>query len=256
MIPKILHSVWVGNAKPRLDYRNQWKDVFDDTWEIIHWDDSMLSEFKVDYDFPPTLMSDYLRLLILQKYGGIYADVDMMFFKPLDDFLHHKSFFTYQLPPIDKPKEFKPKGISLKECIQNRVNVFNFYNKDIYCNNNLIGSEPNSNAINTYINLFKEDKEKPVSERFSYVDYGAGPSMTTYLINQYVEVDGYTKHCDELSVYDYKVFHPTNYTQYQEQVIRRRFEDSIEDQILIAKEYDSYCVHFQTSTEVNEYLKK
>jgi hypothetical protein len=120
----------------------------------------------------------------------------------------------------------------------------------------LIGSEPNSNAINTYIRLFEEDKEKPINERFSYVDYGAGPSITTHLINQYVKVDGYTQHCQELSVYDYKVFHPTNYTQYQKQVASRRFEDSIEDQILIAKEYDSYCVHFQTSTEVSEYVKK
>lgn len=43
------------------------------------------------------------------------------------------------------------------------------------------------------------------------------------------------------------VFHPTNYTQYQKEVITRRFEDSISDQILIAKIYDSYCVHFQTA---------
>lgn len=257
MIPKIIHSVWIGDKKPRLDFRNQWPEVFDNTWKIIHWDDNKIfNEFDIDYNFPPTLMSDYIRLLILQRYGGIYSDTDVMFFKPLDNFLHHKSFFTYQLPKIKKAFRITPKGLKLKECIENKINIFKFYNTDIYCNNNLIGAEPNSEAINNYIDIFKKDKELPIKNRFSYVDYGAGPSMTTHLINQYVNANGNTQHCKELSVYESSVFHPTNYIQYKDAVISRDFESVIQEQILIAKEMNSYCVHFQTSSEVSNYVKK
>lgn len=38
-------------------------------------------------------VSDYLRLKALYEYGGIYMDVDVMVYKPLDKFLEHE-FFT------------------------------------------------------------------------------------------------------------------------------------------------------------------
>lgn len=258
MIPKIIHSVWIGDKTPSIDFRHQWKEIFDESWKIIHWNDDMIfKEFSIDLDISgPTLVSDYIRLLILEKYGGIYADVDMMFFKPLDEFLHHKAFFTYQLPKIKRAKNKTPRGLSLRDCIKNKINIFEFYDEDIYCNNNLIGSEPNSKAIRNYIELFKIDKELPIKNRFSYVDYGAGPSMTTHLINQYVNANGNTQHCKELSVYESSVFHPTNYIQYKDAVISRDFESVIQEQILIAKEMNSYCVHFQTSSEVSNYVKK
>ena len=258
MTPKIIHTVWIGNKKPRLDFRDQWKEVFDDTWTFMHWDDEKISqEFEIDVPISgPTLTSDYVRLLVLQKYGGIYADADMMFFKPLDEFLHHKAFFTYQLPKIEKAKKKTPRGLSLYDCVKNKINIFEFYSEDIYCNNNLIGSEPNSKAIRNYLELFRIDKDMPIEQRFSYVDYGAGPSMTTYLVSLFVNLNGDTQHCDELSVYESSVFHPTNYTQYMNAVVKRDFESVIQEQIDIAKELGSYCVHFQTSSEVGDYVKK
>ena len=252
MIPKILHTIWIGNHKPRIDFRNKWT-VFDDTWKIIHWDDKKLENFALHHIEGPTLKSDYVRLLILQKFGGIYADTDMMFFKPLDKFLNAKAFFTYQFPYIEKPLEFTPKGLSLEKCIKkDKINIFKFYNKDTYLNNNLIGSEPNSKVINTFIDIFRENMKLPVEQRFSYYDYGAGPSMTTYVANKFVDVNGYTQHCDDLSVWESKIFHPTNYIQYQKQIRARNF-NMINEQIEIAKKLRSYSVHFQTANEVETY---
>lgn len=252
MIPKILHTVWIGNKVPKLDFRNTW-DVFND-WEIFHWDDDKLKEFDLSLVEGPTLKSDYARLLILQKYGGVYADMDMMFFKPIDKFLIHKSFLTYQFERIEFPTKILPKGWSLNQTIKNKISVFDYYAVDQYLNNNLMGSEPNSKLINTYINIFEEDKHKPIEERFSWTDYGAGPSMTTHVAKQFVELDGYTIHHDEVSVYNATVFHPTNYMQYQEAVSQRNFDDVINEQIEKAKLFGSYAVHFQRANEVDDYV--
>lgn len=252
MIPKKLHTVWIGDKIPKLSFRNTWK-VFDD-WEVIHWDDDKLKEFDLSLVEGVTLKSDYARLLILQKYGGVYADMDMMFFKPIDKFLVHKSFLTYQFERIEFPTKRLPKGQSLNETIKNKKSVFDYYAGDQYLNNNLIGSEPNSKLINTYINIFEEDKNNPIEERFSWTDYGAGPSMTTYVANQFVELDGHTVHHDEVSVYNAKVFHPTNYMQYQREVSKRKFDNIVKRQIEKSKLLGSYSVHFQRANEVDDYV--
>ena len=252
MIPKILHTVWIGDKVPKLDFRNTWK-VFDD-WEVIHWDDDKLKQFDLSLVEGPTLKSDYARLLILQKYGGVYADMDMMFFKPIDEFLIHKSFLTYQFERIESPTKKLPKGWSLNQTIKNKISVFDYYAEDQYLNNNLIGSEANSKLINTYINIFEEDKSKALEDRFSWIDYGAGPSMTTYVAKQFVELNGYTVHSNEVSVYEASVFHPTNYMQYQKAVSQRKFDNVINEQIEKAKELESYAVHFQRANEVDNYV--
>jgi mannosyltransferase OCH1-like enzyme len=43
---------------------------------------------------------DYVSLIVLQKYGGIFMDVDYTCVKPLDELAHRYSFFTSLYPPL------------------------------------------------------------------------------------------------------------------------------------------------------------
>lgn len=43
-----------------------------------------------------TFILDYAQLFILNKYGGIYMDTDMEVIRPLDRFLFHKAFSSFE----------------------------------------------------------------------------------------------------------------------------------------------------------------
>ena len=259
MIPKKLHTIWVGNNSTNMDFRHKW-DVFEN-WEVKHWtDEDILKEFSQDtllktlYDNEgPTKVSDYVRLLILQKYGGVYVDIDTIFLKPIGEFLSHKAFTTYQFPKITNPKHFFGKGLKLKDHFEgkNKISLFDYYNTDIYLNNNIIGSIPNGQFINTFLDVFKKDYAKPISERFSFVDYGSGPSMTTFVGNMFTELDGFTKHREEVSIYDSSYFHPYNYIENKDALKTRNFKKNLKNQIKKGMELGSYCVHIQSSAEVD-----
>lgn len=92
MIEKIIHYVWVGGEKPEEVIRNidGWKKVLSSDWKIIEWNeknwDINQSEFtkywysKKKYAF----VSDYIRLDVIQKYGGFYLDTDIQLNRTLD----------------------------------------------------------------------------------------------------------------------------------------------------------------------------
>lgn len=66
-------------------------------YEIIRWDESNSSMdhpfIKLAYSQKKwAFVSDYVRLDILNKFGGIYLDIDMLLLKPLDDLLIHSCF--------------------------------------------------------------------------------------------------------------------------------------------------------------------
>lgn len=263
MIPKILHTVWIGNQKPNVDYSNTW-NVFDG-WEVIHWDDDLI---RKSFDDPflkklysnegPTKISDYVRLLILKKYGGVYSDKDVFFIKPIDEFLNRKSFLTYQFFNITEPKQFLPRGEKLSDHFEgkNKTSLFEYYNEDIYLNNSIIGSTKDSNLINKFIEVYIEDYNKPEIERFSYIDYGCGPAMTTYVGNMFTKLDGNTKHTEDVSIYDASHFHPYNYIENRKSLRTRDFTRNVQNQINKGIELGSFCVHIQSSSECDNYRKK
>lgn len=91
MIPKIIHQVWEGATEPVMPKRLQilsesWKEK-NPTWEYRLWNKSDM-ELLVEYDFPDyketyfkfeqsVLRWDTIRYMILYKYGGFYADLDV-----------------------------------------------------------------------------------------------------------------------------------------------------------------------------------
>ena len=103
MISKNIIYVWVGGKeKPQnvLNCIETWKKYMpENEWNYIEineetFDINENKYCKDAYDNKAwAFVSDYLRLKALYEYGGIYMDVDVMVYQPLDKFLNHR-FFT------------------------------------------------------------------------------------------------------------------------------------------------------------------
>lgn len=89
-IPKIIHQIWIGDKLPDefAAYAAEWRRLHPD-WEYRLWDgNSILSEWQSEAHTlsrcdTPAAKSDFARLLILEKYGGLYIDTD---FEPFKNF--------------------------------------------------------------------------------------------------------------------------------------------------------------------------
>ena len=100
MIPKTIHYCWFGN-KPLPDSAQKciasWKKYFPD-YTIKEWNENNFNVNIIPYTQEAyqakkyAFVSDYARLWILYKYGGIYFDVDVEVIKPMDDVILKGAF--------------------------------------------------------------------------------------------------------------------------------------------------------------------
>lgn len=104
MIPKVIHYCWFGkNKKSKImeDCIKSWKKYCPE-YKIVEWNetnfDINMNEYtKRCYDEKKwAFLSDYVRLYIIEKYGGIYLDTDVEIVKPLDTLLSCKCFFGFE----------------------------------------------------------------------------------------------------------------------------------------------------------------
>ena len=104
MIPKRIHYCWFGRAeKPKLATKciDSWKKYCPD-YEIIEWNEdnfdiNLNAYTKMCYEQKKyAFLSDYVRLLVVFKHGGIYFDTDVEVVKSFDDLLLHKAFFGFE----------------------------------------------------------------------------------------------------------------------------------------------------------------
>lgn len=96
MIPKILHYCWFGgNPLPELEQRclASWHEHMPD-WEYKWWNEETFdissAPLYVQQAYEAkkyAFVSDYVRLWALEKYGGLYMDVDFMVYRPFDDLM-------------------------------------------------------------------------------------------------------------------------------------------------------------------------
>jgi mannosyltransferase OCH1-like enzyme len=107
-VPKVIHQIWIG-GKPIPAECGRWMASWkmNKGWKIIVWDDK-----RVDNDnlsLSPTYWTsnfgyrgDELRYAILQKYGGVYCDVDMECLKPIEPLIMNRTFVcAYEGNPHD-----------------------------------------------------------------------------------------------------------------------------------------------------------
>ena len=104
MIPKILHTVWVGRTREPnryVDLRSRMADLNPD-WTVLHWDNDLLGvrcpEFVPFLDDKPVIAADIMRVWAVMTYGGIYLDSDIRLIRPLDDAIRLHMGFLMQEP--------------------------------------------------------------------------------------------------------------------------------------------------------------
>lgn len=104
MIPKKIHYCWFGREeKPKLAQKciASWKKYMPE-YEIVEWNED---NFDVNFNEYTRMcyeqkkyafLTDYLRLLIIEEYGGIYFDTDVETVKSFDDLLTCSAFFGFE----------------------------------------------------------------------------------------------------------------------------------------------------------------
>lgn len=100
-IPKIIHSIWIGNGKKSKIMEKSmesWKKFCPD-YQIMEWNESNFDiENSCSYvreayqEKKWAFVSDYIRLKVLYEYGGIYLDTDMEILRNIDKFLTNDGF--------------------------------------------------------------------------------------------------------------------------------------------------------------------
>lgn len=107
MIPKRVFCMWCGSQKP-IDVQNcilSWHKILPD-YEIIEINEQQSQYFDFEkermnnpyFDFLYqnkiwAYVSDYVRIKLLEKYGGIWLDTDITIVKPFDNLLNNGMFF-------------------------------------------------------------------------------------------------------------------------------------------------------------------
>jgi len=103
-IPKTIHLCWFGGNPFPPKIERCLKSIRKLTqlgYEIRLWDESSYDvtaseRVKKAYDQKQwALVSDYARLDILRKFGGIYMDTDIELVRPLDELLEHELFIGF-----------------------------------------------------------------------------------------------------------------------------------------------------------------
>lgn len=104
MIPKKIHYCWFGGAPIPEDYKRcieSWRRHCPD-YEIIEWNEqnydlSRSDYMKQAYDCKKwSFVSDYARLDIIYREGGIYLDTDVEVVRNLDALLSHEAFMGFE----------------------------------------------------------------------------------------------------------------------------------------------------------------
>lgn len=106
MIPHIIHYCWFGkNPVPELGQRclASWHKHMPD-WEYRWWNEDTFdissAPLYVQQAYEArkfAFVSDYVRLWALEKFGGLYMDVDFMVYRPFDELMDkYPAFAGYE----------------------------------------------------------------------------------------------------------------------------------------------------------------
>lgn len=120
-IPKIIHYIWVGGAKKPESverYIESWRKYCPD-YAIIEWNEQNYNIQNNRYAREAyqskkwAFVTDYIRLDVLERFGGIYMDSDVEVLKNLDVFLKDRAFSSFEAG--DPDQIFLPTGMMASE---------------------------------------------------------------------------------------------------------------------------------------------
>lgn len=104
LIPKVIHYCWFG-GNPIPDQYKLWMESwrkFCPDYKIIEWNEGNYDVSKNEYMYQAYqkkkwgFVSDYARLDIIYRHGGIYLDTDVELVQNLDELLYQKGFAGFQ----------------------------------------------------------------------------------------------------------------------------------------------------------------
>lgn len=154
MIPKIIHYCWFGNnEKPEKvkECIKSWNKM--DGYKVIEWNekncDLKENQYVIDaYNSKKyAFVSDYIRLKVLYKYGGIYLDTDVQIKKKFED-----------------------------KFLQNDIILSFMYNCNI--STAIIGAQKNNSNIKKILEFY---------EKLNFIEKPNNDIFTEFLINNYKE---------------------------------------------------------------------
>lgn len=214
MIPRIIHQIWFQGenqipAKYR-PYQESWKKNHPQ-WQYRLWDQKQI-EALVDHssadiqqtyhDLPLMIQKiDFGKYVILQKYGGVYADMDMESMKPLDDLFTNHPTKRLMISEIN----IGCKGNNF--CIAMWAASRGKYRTGPYYNNAFLASTPGHPFWEAVIQDVAHHKKRdgqstwPQSQDF-YIQDSAGPMAITRVLRS-----GYAEQ-DDVFVAPYQLFEP------------------------------------------------
>lgn len=104
MIPRIIHYCWFGRGEKNKLAKKciaSWKKYCPD-FEIIEWNED---NFEIDkypyarycYDNKKwAFLSDFARLIVVYKYGGVYFDTDVEVIRTIENLLENDAFYGFE----------------------------------------------------------------------------------------------------------------------------------------------------------------
>lgn len=171
MIPKIIHYCWFGgNEMPQKIKKclASWKKYCPD-YEIKEWNESNFDVNSNIYTQEAfqlkkwAFITDYVRLYVLSRYGGVYMDTDVELIKPIDILLENKAFTGFET------ESYIPTGIIASEQNNEWVNyLLSYYDNRHFL---LENGEPDltTNVI-TITNMTKDKYPVKLDNTFQVVD--------------------------------------------------------------------------------------
>ena len=103
-VPKIIHQLWIGEKPLPINALNSIKNM-NSEFEYMFWCEKTIEEKlkihpryqrKIDEHEAIWGKADMYRYLILEQYGGVFVDADMVAIEPFDEFLLNKAFFCWE----------------------------------------------------------------------------------------------------------------------------------------------------------------
>lgn len=104
MIPKKIHYCWFGyGEKSRLaeDCIKSWHKYCPD-YEIIEWNESNVDIHENSYmemcynNKKYAFLADYVRLVVVERYGGIYMDTDVQLLGSLNKLIENQAYIGFE----------------------------------------------------------------------------------------------------------------------------------------------------------------
>lgn len=197
MIPKIVHYVWVGGGKKPDKVKKcirSWHKLLPDyefkEWNENNFDMSCSTFLKTAYQKKQwAFVSDYIRIYVLYRYGGVYLDTDVLLIKNIDNLLNNRVFVGFQdyyLPFTAAFGSVKahPFLKSILDTYEDRFSnqTFNEQTIDEVVNTNFISEI----LINKYNCLPNNTEQTLKYEIHVFPDYYlCNPSLKSYAIHLY-----------------------------------------------------------------------